>query len=356
MVEWAVQALRVCREKYRGDFIAMIYMKKENKSLLSDYRFIDLFCGIGGFHLALSSFGAKCVFASDINAEARKVYKQNFKIEPFGDIKSVNEAEIPVHDILCGGFPCQAFSISGTQQGFTDEKSGGLFFEIVRIAKYHQPKILLLENVANLEAHDNGKSLERIKKELKDIGYVTFAKVLNALDYNVPQCRKRIYIVAFQKNLGICEFSFPNAVRTTKHLKDILQPSEEVSNDYIVEREYSLREGYNDFATTSQNPYIRIGEIGLGRQGERIYSINGCAATLSASGGGLGGRTGMYLIDGKIRKLTPRECARLMGFRDSFVHAETAHQSYQQFGNSVVVDVLQRIIICIMQTLDKEKE
>lgn len=306
--------------------------------------------------MALSSFGAKCVFASDINSEARKIYKQNFQIEPFGDIKSVKDAEIPAHDILCGGFPCQPFSISGTQQGFADEKSGDLFYEIVRIAKHHKPKILLLENVANLETHDNGKSLEIIIKELKDIGYVTFAKVLNALDYNVPQCRKRIYIVAFRKDLGVSEFSFPNAVKATKHLKDILQPSEKVPKDYIVDREYSLREGYNDFMATPQNPYIRIGEIGLGRQGERIYSINGCATTLSASGGGLGGRTGMYLIDGIIRKLTPRECARLMGFRDNFIHAETAHQSYQQFGNSVVVDVLQRIIIRIMQTLDKENE
>jgi DNA (cytosine-5)-methyltransferase 1 len=330
-------------------------MKKENKSLLSDYRFIDLFCGIGGFHSALSSFGAKCVFASDINMEARKIYKQNFKIEPFGDIKSVKEDKIPVHDILCAGFPCQAFSISGTQQGFTDEKSGSLFFEIIRIAKYHKPRILFLENVANLEAHDNGKSLERIKNELKDIGYITFAKVLNALDYNVPQCRKRIYIVAFHEELGIHEFAFPNAVKAKKHLKDVLQPSEKVSKDYVIEREYSLREGYNDLVATPQNPYIRIGEIGLGRQGERIYSIDGCATTLSASGGGLGGRTGMYLIDGKIRKLTPRECARLMGFRDSFVHAGSAHQSYQQFGNSVVVDVLQHIIINIMQALNKEE-
>ena len=334
----------------------MIYMKKENKSLLSDYRFIDLFCGIGGFHLALSSFGANCVFASDINSEARKIYKENFQIEPFGDIKSVKEVEIPDHDILCGGFPCQAFSISGTQQGFADEKSGDLFFEIIRIAKHHKPKILILENVANLETHDNGKSLDRIKKELKGIGYITFSKVLNALDYNVPQCRKRIYIVAFREDLGVCEFSFPNAVKATKRLKDILQPSEKIPKDYVVDREYSLRDGYEDFVATSKNPYVRIGEIGLGRQGERIYSINGCATTLSASGGGLGGRTGMYLVDGAIRKLTPRECARLMGFRDGFIYAETRHQAYQQFGNSVVVDVLQRIIICIIQKLDKEKE
>lgn len=348
--------LKACHKKFKGEFILMIYMKKMYKSILSDYRFIDLFCGIGGFHLALSSFGAKCVFASDINSEARKIYKQNFQIEPFGDIKSIKEDEIPAHDILCGGFPCQAFSISGTQQGFANEKSGDLFFEIIRIAKHHKPKILLLENVANLQTHDKGKSLARIDKELKDIGYVTFSKVLNALDYNVPQCRKRIYIVAFREDLGVREFSFPNPIKPTKHLKDILQPSEEISNEYIVNRKYSLREGYNNFVATPQKPYIRIGEIGHGRQGERIYGINGCATTLSASGGGLGGRTGMYLIDGAIRKLTTRECARLMGFRDSFIPAETINQSYQQFGNSVVVDVLQRIIICIIQSLNKENK
>lgn len=331
-------------------------MKKENETLLSDFRFIDLFCGIGGFHLALSSFGAECVFASDINAEARKVYEQNFQIKPLGDIKAVDVLDIPFHDILCGGFPCQAFSVSGTKMGFEDSKSGSLFFEIIRIARHHKPQIILLENVANLEVHDNGNSLERMKNELKIIGYTTFAKVLNSLDYNVPQCRKRIYIVAFRENLGICEFSFPDIVKAKKHLGDILQSTECVPEKYYVKRDFNLREGYSDLVATSQNPYVRIGEIGLGRQGERIYSINGCATTLSASGGGLGGRTGIYLVDDRIRKLTPRECARLMGFRDSFIHAETDHQSYQQFGNSVVVDVLQRIVICIMQKLRERKK
>ena len=332
----------------------MIYMKNHLRRQLDNYRFIDLFGGIGGFHLALSSFGAQCVFASDIDAEARKVYAKNFNIEPKGNIKTINSQDIPSHDILCGGFPCQSFSVSGTQAGFGDEKTGKLFFEIVRIAKYHQPKIILLENVANLESHDKGKSLKRIADELREIEYQPFSRVLNSIHFNVPQSRKRLYIVAFNNDLNIKEFKFPQPTKTIKRLKDILLDDTDVPNEYYVDREFSLRDEYQKIEFKKERPYIRIGEIGSGRQGERIYSIDGCATTLSASGGGLGGRTGLYLKNERIRKLTPRECARLMGFPNKFIIAETANQAYQQFGNSVVVDVLQRILIEAINTLGGE--
>ena len=323
----------------------------DNKAL-KDYKFIDLFCGIGGFHLALSSFGAKCVFASDIDKNAREVYEKNFKMKPYGDITKIKVEDIPQHDIICAGFPCQPFSISGNRRGFEDEQGRGkLFFNIVSIAKYHKPKVLLLENVKNFEKHDNGNTLKRVYNELDDIGYKVFHSVLCASDYGVPQQRKRIYIVAFRKDLGIEEFEFPIKRNEHKVLKDILvnQIDNKTQGQYKIEREYVI----HDHERKRLNKLYRIGEIGLGRQGERIYSIYGQATTLSSQGGGLGGKTGMYLIRNKVRKLYPRECARLMGFPDAFQLADSQEKNYKQFGNSVVVDVLQYIIYNIVNLLEK---
>lgn len=321
----------------------------DNKAL-KDYKFIDLFCGIGGFHLALSSFGAKCVFASDIDKNAREVYKNNFGMEPHGDITKIKVEDIPQHDIICAGFPCQPFSISGNRKGFEDEQGRGkLFFNIVNIAKYHKPKVLLLENVKNFEKHDNGNTLKRVYKELECIGYKVFHSVLCASDYGVPQQRKRIYIVAFRKDLGIEEFDFPIKLNEYKVVKDILvkQIDNKIKGQYKITREYVI----HDYERKRSSQLCRIGEIGLGRQGERIYSIYGQATTLSSQGGGLGGKTGMYLIHNRARKLYPRECARLMGFPDTFQLADSQEKNYKQFGNSVVVDVLQKIIQEIIKKL-----
>jgi DNA (cytosine-5)-methyltransferase 1 len=325
----------------------------ENEHKLKGYKFIDLFCGIGGFHLALTSFGAKCVFASDIDAEACKVYEKNFKMKPQGDITLIHARDIPKHDILCAGFPCQPFSISGNQQGFDDEHGRGkLFFDIVRIAKYHKPKILLLENVKNFEKHNNGKTIITVKEELNNIGYTVFYDVLCASDFEVPQQRKRIYIVAFRKDLKIDSFEFPRGAYSFKTLKDILitKAENKIKGNYYIDRKYKIRIE----STQRDNKLIRIGEIGLGRQGERIYSINGQATTLSSQGGGLGGKTGMYLIRKKVRKLFPRECARLMGFPDDFQLSSSQEQNYKQFGNSVVVDVIQAIVKEIIKKIEAE--
>lgn len=329
----------------------MIRIDNKIKRKLQNNCFVDLFCGIGGFHLALSSFGAKCVFASDTDDKVRELYYTNFGLHPQGDIRGIDNESIPSHDILCAGFPCQSFSISGTQAGFSDKKIGTLFFEITRIAEFHRPKLILLENVANLATHDKGKSIKRIIDELSKIGYQPFYKVLNALDFNIPQCRKRLYIIAFRNDLNVNSFHFPESHKITRKLRDILLDDNNVPNTCYVYRTFSLRDGYEKFSFSRQTPYIRVGEIGQGRQGERIYSINGCATTLSASGGGLGGRTGLYLVNGKIRKLAPRECARLMGFPGSFITAKTNNQAYKQFGNSVVIDVLQHIIIEALATI-----
>lgn len=313
----------------------MINIKDKSLTKIS---YIDLFCGIGGFHLALASFGAKCVFASDIDSKTRAVYKKNFGIEPSGDITKIKNNEIPPHDILCAGFPCQPFSISGNQEGFSAPQ-GKLFFQIIRIARFHKPKILLLENVKHLKRHNNGQTMAEIKKRLNDIGYDVYDEVLSASDFGIPQARERLYIVAISRKLNIKEFHFPVPTKRNTCLNDILY-DESNRFDVIVKKQYTMNE-----RPLNKKGLVQVAKIGQGRQGERIYSPQGYSTTLSSQSGGLGGKTGMYLIDGCVRKLYPRECARLMGFPDDFSYAQEISSVYKQFGNSVVVDVLQFILI-----------
>ncbi|HSA05782.1 MAG TPA: DNA cytosine methyltransferase [Candidatus Gastranaerophilales bacterium] len=329
----------------------MITVDNEYINCLSEYKFIDLFAGIGGFRYALESFGAKCAFSSEWDKNAQEVYYKNFGEFPAGDITKINEKEIPKHDILCGGFPCQAFSISGKQLGFNDAR-GTLFFEIARIVSYHKPKILFLENVKQFESHDNGKTLKTIKKILEKLDYVVFNKVLNVSNYGLPQKRKRIYIICFRKDLGVDSFEFPTPTNCPIQLKDIILPDEETT-DYIIKRnDIKLKDNprinKDLFGNYPLEP-LRIGTVNKGGQGERIYHEYGHAITLSAYGGGVGAKTGLYLINGKVRKLAPRECARLQGFPDDFKIHESNCQAYKQFGNSVAINVLQYIIIEIIK-------
>ena len=195
---------------------------KQINDLLSGYSYIDLFAGIGGFHIALSSFGAKCVFSSELDNDAQQVYEDNFGIKPFGDITKIDEKIIPAHDILCGGFPCQAFSISGKQLGFEDTR-GILFFDVVRIINFHKPKVVFLENVKNLVKHDKGKTLNTIVTTLEKLEYDVNFKVLNASDYGLPQNRERIFIVCFRKDLQIKNFSYPKPTNKKTTLFDIIE-------------------------------------------------------------------------------------------------------------------------------------
>jgi len=324
----------------------MIKISTTDKNNIAGLRFIDLFAGIGGFHLALSSFGAKCVFTSEWDKYAQEVYSKNFKASIHGDITKIKESEIPSHDILCAGFPCQAFSISGKQRGFEDTR-GTLFFDIARIAKKHKPKILLLENVANFAKHDNGNTLNTILKTLDKIGYDTHYKVLNASDYGLPQRRQRIYFVCFLKELKIKNFDFPKQLRKSINLQNIIL-HDKLTADYIISRkDIKLNKNSKlepDIFGDILNQPIRIGTVNKGGQGERIYHELGHAITLSAYGGGVGAKTGLYLINEKIRKLAPRECARLQGFPDNFIIHDNKNQAYKQFGNSVAVNVLQYIL------------
>lgn len=312
------------------------------KKYLEGMTFIDLFAGLGGFRLALESLGAKCVYSNEWDEPAQKVYASNFGDIPEGDITLVDEKTIPNHDILCAGFPCQAFSISGKQRGFEDSR-GTLFFDVARIVKEKRPKIVFMENVKNFATHDGGHTLEVVKATMEELGYAFFQKVLNAVDYGVPQKRERIYMVCFRNDLGISDFSYPKAFQLSKHVEDFLLDDEEQVKDLYVIRPDTYYNGVdiNEYSNKS----VRLGIVNKGGQGERIYSVKGIAITLSAYGGGIFAKTGGYLVNGKPRKLHPRECARIMGYPDTYKISASMNQAYKQFGNSVVIDVLQYIAI-----------
>ena len=315
---------------------------------LQGYTFIDLFAGIGGFRLALESLGAKCVYSNEWDKFAQDVYKNNFGDTPEGDITKVDENTIPEHDIICAGFPCQAFSISGKQRGFEDSR-GTLFFDVARIVKAKKPKIVFMENVKNFATHDNGKTLEVVKATMEELGYNFYYKVLNATDFGIPQKRERIYMVCFRKDLDVTSFTFPRAFALQKHVEDFLLNDENLVSNLYVDRPDTYYNNEKDNKTSNKS--IRLGIVNKGGQGERIYSTKGIAITLSANGGGVFAKTGGYLVNGRPRKLHQRECARLMGFPDTYIMARNKNQAYKQFGNSVVVDVLQYIGIEIGKKL-----
>lgn len=323
------------------------------KKLLKNYKFIDLFAGLGGFRLALESLGAKCVYSNEWDPHAQKVYADNFGHIPEGDITKVDEKTIPNHDILCAGFPCQAFSISGKQRGFEDSR-GTLFFDVARIVKEKKPKIVFMENVKNFATHDGGKTLSVVKSTMEELGYTFYQKVLNSVTYGMPQKRERIYMICFRNDLDINTFKFPKPFKLTRYVNDFLLKDETIVESLYIDRPDTY---YND---TEDNKYsdkpIRLGIVNKGGQGERIYSTKGIAITLSAHGGGAFAKTGGYLVNGRPRKLHPRECARLMGFPDSYKISSSFNQAYKQFGNSVVIDVLQYIAIEIGLALEKKSD
>ncbi len=307
---------------------------------LEGQKFVDLFAGLGGFRLALESLGGECVYSNEWDKFAQQVYKSNFGECPEGDITQVDETSIPDHDILCAGFPCQAFSISGKRKGFEDSR-GTLFFDVARIVKCKRPKIVFMENVKNFATHDEGKTLDVVQATMEELGYTFFKKVLNAVDYGMPQKRERIYMVCFRKDLGVDSFAFPRAFTLTKYVENFLLEESQVPQELYVTREDVYMNDVVDDKYSSKP--IRLGIVNKGGQGERIYSTKGIAITLSAYGGGVFAKTGGYLVHGKMRRLAPRECARIMGYPDSYIICPNRNQAYKQFGNSVVIDVLQYI-------------
>lgn len=309
-----------------------------------EITFIDLFCGIGGFRLALESLGAKCVFSCDKDRQARKTYEANFGEEPEGDITTIAADSIPDFNILCGGFPCQPFSIAGKQRGFKDTR-GTLFFEIARIIKAKQPKVVFLENVANLARHDDGNTLKVILDTLKGLGYDVHYQVLNAAHYGVPQIRKRIYFVCFRKDLQV-DFSFPEPTFEDVAVEDYLE--ENVDEKYYLD--ISSITFYKPDTNVRQLDTYRMGYIGSISQGRRVYGVKGCAPTFVVSARGPAGSTEAYYINGRVRRLTPYESKRIMGFPDDFVFPVSEERIYQQLGNSVAVPVVRMIAEKIVET------
>ncbi|MCL2096281.1 MAG: DNA cytosine methyltransferase [Oscillospiraceae bacterium] len=307
---------------------------------MNGIKFIDLFCGIGGFRVALEKRRLECVFSSDIDLYARESYKLNFGEMPSGDITEIPEKKIPKHDILCGGFPCQSFSISGKQGGISDPR-GRLFYEILRIAQYHKPCILILENVKNILSINGGLVVKTIEAKLNEIGYDLHKHTLNSSYFGVPQARERVYFVALRKDMRTSgspglDYAPPRENRADIFLKDVLE--EEVDDDFIIRRD-DINIVKNEENIEYKLKPIRVGTVNKGGQGERIYSPKGHAVTQSAYGGGIGARTGLYNTRQGVRRLTVNECKRVMGFDVSHI-VSGGIQGYQQLGNAVVPDMV----------------
>lgn len=312
--------------------------------------FIDLFAGVGGFHLAFTQEGAnKCVFASEIDINAQKTYIQNFpNTSIFGDITLIPSSDIPVFDILCAGFPCQPFSIAGYQKGFDDIR-GTLFFDICRIAQSHKPSVLFLENVKNLKTHNNGQTFKKIIQTLEGLGYATYAQVLNASTHsNIPQNRERIFIVAFNKDKvkNHHSFKFPQPVKLTKTIHDFLEHNKQDDRFYYTEE--------SQYYAQLKKEVIRRDTI---YQLRRVYvreNKSNLCPTLTANMGTGGHNVPIIKDDFGIRKLTPKECFNFQGYPKNFKLPQIANSKlYTQAGNSIVYPLVAKIVKNIMNVLDE---
>lgn len=291
-------------------------------------KFIDLFAGIGGVRIALENEGMECVFTSEIDPHCQRMYENYFNDKVYGDITKIDANDIPDHDVLTGGFPCQSFSIIGKGKGFTDTR-GTLFFDIERILEKKRPHAILLENVQRLSTHDNGRTMKTILDRLEKLGYFVHWKVLNGLDFGVPQRRTRTIIVGFQKDYP---FSFPEPLPKSKHktLDDILEDEEQIEDIY-----YLSDKMLDKFQAKVPNPpkhntvwhENKSGNIGI-----HEYS---CA--LRASG------SYSYLTVNGKRRLTAREMFRLQGFPDEYPIIVSYTQARKQAGNSVVIPKIQAV-------------
>ncbi len=302
------------------------------------FKFIDLFCGLGGFRLAFQKAGGKCVFSSDIDEPVQMTYAMNFGETPEGDITKINAKNIPNHEILCAGFPCQAFSIAGKRLGFEDTR-GTLFFEVARILKEKQPIGFILENVKGITNHDNGHTLKVILNTLEEIGYKYKCDVLNAKNFNVPQNRERWYCVGVRKDSGIDieDFNFPKHEQLKIKLADIIEQNIDVS-DYIISEtcERNIKT-FIEKKNIDVTPYTLAYDI----RPSRCHFINGDISNCLTAKMGTGGSNVAVVIK-QSRKLTERECLKIMGFPDDYKIGK-GYQAYKQIGNSVAVPVIYKL-------------
>jgi DNA (cytosine-5)-methyltransferase 1 len=312
-------------------------------------KFIDLFAGIGGFRLGFENVGFKCLLSSEINKACQEVYNNNFNDIPFGDIRDLNPEKIDDFDVLVAGFPCQPFSICGKKRGFEDTR-GTLFFEICRIIEIKQPNVIVLENVKHLIYHDRGNTLKVILQSLKKLGYNVTYKILNAKDFGVAQHRERIFIIGTKYQ----EFNFSNLPsKITPKLRDFLE--EEGTFEWLDKSEYTLINsprqqtsgllfvGYRNKGTWKTGVRPNTEHLSrVHRQPNRIYSIDGVHPTLPSQE--TSGRFFIYIPEkDRVRKLTLKECYRVMGFPETFKSHPNASESYKQIGNSICVPVAEAI-------------
>lgn len=317
------------------------------------FKFVDLFAGIGGIRLAFQNIGGQCVFTSEWDTYSKKTYEANFGEVPFGDITKISEKDIPDHDILLGGFPCQPFSIAGVSKknalgkahGFLDETQGTLFFDVARIIQHKMPSAFMLENVKNLVSHDKGKTFTIIKETLKELGYSIHFKVLDGKHF-VPQHRERIIIVGFNNKIfkGKETFEFPKMGDAKFAIKNILEDD--------IDPKYTLSDKLWNYLQEYAKKHKEKGNgFGFG-----LTDLDGVSRTMSAR----------YYKDGaeilipqegkNPRRLTPRECARLQGFPDEFVIPVSDNQAYKQFGNSVVTPLIQAVGKSIVKEILRANE
>ncbi len=329
----------------------LVKNKEDSPRQETDYTFIDLFAGIGGMRIAYEKAGAHCVYSNEWNKYSQETYFANFGEQPDGDITKVNAADIPDHDILVAGFPCQPFSIAGVSKkqslgratGFEDKTQGTLFFDVCRILKEKRPKAFMLENVKNLSSHDKGRTFKVIQESLEELNYKVFFQILDGKAY-VPQHRERIVLVGFDKKRygDNIEFAFDlTSPQKTPTIKDILEPS--------VADKYTLSDKLWVYL---QNYAAKHKAAGNGF-GYGIAPLDGISRTISARYYKDGSEI-LIAQDGKNpRRLTPRECARLQGFPDSFKIPVSDTQAYKQFGNSVVVPLMGEVAKLVVENLRK---
>lgn len=323
------------------------------------FKFIDLFAGIGGFRLALQNLGGKCVFSSEWDKKAQETYRANFGETPFGDItKERIKKYIPNDfDVLCAGFPCQAFSIAGKRGGFEDTR-GTLFFDVAEIIKRKQPKAIFLENVKGLKSHDKGKTLATILNVLRnDLGYfIPEPKILNAKNFGLPQNRERIYIVGFRKDLQIDDFKYPKPINKKVSFSEVKE-NEVVETKYYLSTQYlqtliNHKKRHESKGNGFGYEIIEDDEIanavvcgGMGRERNLVFDDRITDFTPTTKIKGEVNRKG-------IRKMTPREWARLQGFPDNFIIPVADSSAYKQFGNSVAVPAIQATAKKIIEKLN----
>jgi len=332
------------------------------------YRSIDLFAGIGGIRRGFdNAFGdeIETVFVSEWDEAAQATYKKNYPgAEIAGDITKIDEKDVPAFDICLAGFPCQAFSMAGKHGGFDDDYHGicrgTLFLDVARICELHRPKVIFCENVKGLTIHDKGRTFKVIKKTFEDLGYDVYSQILNSKDFGVPQNRERIYIVCFRKDLGIEGFEFPVGSGEEKCIKDIME-------DAPIPSKYYLSTAYMQTLINHKERHKAKGN-GFGYE---IRPLDGIAGTIVC--GGMGRERNLIVdhrehsrvptthIKGEInrddiRKMTPREWARLQGFPDSFDWDLADTHMYKQFGNSVTVSVIEAIARNVKQALEGVEE